>query len=101
MDVRASGLRLRGESIADESAPTGPGGSDEGAGLSAQHPRRFAISAMQVLRGYFGRTVLNEALTSETNSSGCSHAAKWPPLGSVLKWMSFGNAFTAQLRGAA
>ena len=30
------------------------------------------------------RSDLNAALSSDVNSSGCSHAAKWPPLGSRL-----------------
>ena len=36
------------------------------------------------------RTELNPALSSWVRYSGCSKAAKWPPLGSRLKWMSLG-----------
>jgi len=35
------------------------------------------------------RSELNPARTSSTNNFGCSHAAKWPPLGSSLKWTRF------------
>ena len=35
------------------------------------------------------------------SSSGCSQAAKCPPLSSRLKWMSLGYARSTQLRGGA
>ncbi len=40
------------------------------------------------------------ARTSSEKSFGCSQAAKCPPLGSLLKYMSLGYARSAQLRGA-
>src|SRR6202030_1187554 len=40
------------------------------------------------------------ARTSSEKSFGCSQAAKCPPLGSLLKWISLGYARSAQLRGA-
>ena len=44
------------------------------------------------------RSDLKPARTSAAKSAGCSHAAKWPPLSSLLKWISLGNARSAQRR---
>src|SRR6185436_18316523 len=46
------------------------------------------------------RRDLNAARTSSEKTFGCSHAAKCPPLSGRLKYMSFGYARSAQLRGA-
>jgi hypothetical protein len=37
----------------------------------------------------YERSDLKLARTSSENSCGCSQAAKWPPLGSSLKWTRF------------
>ena len=49
-------------------------------------------------RGY--RSEWNPVRSSLTKLSGCSHAAKCPPFGSMLKWINLGYALSAQLRGA-
>ena len=48
---------------------------------------RMQAELEQLLRQtrFYLRSDLNPARTSSTNSCGCSHAAKWPPLASVLK----------------
>lgn len=45
--------------------------------------KRRAVSAPR-LSQIDWRSDLNAARTSETKNAGCSHAAKWPPLGSLL-----------------
>src|SRR5207249_5129167 len=45
------------------------------------------------------RSDLKPARTSSEKSCGCSHAAKWPPLSSLLWCTSLGYACSAQLCG--
>jgi hypothetical protein len=46
------------------------------------------------------RRDLKPARISSEKIFGCSQAAKWPPLGNLLQWISLGYARSAQLRGA-
>jgi hypothetical protein len=48
----------------------------KGGAILAKAPPLLAIQA---------RTERNEARSSAVKAAGCSHAAKWPPLGSRLK----------------
>src|SRR3954468_340204 len=46
------------------------------------------------------RSDLNAARSSELKSSGCSQAAKCPPLSTSFQWMMLPKLFSPQLRGA-
>ena len=46
------------------------------------------------------RSGRNAARISLAKSSGSSHAAKWPPRSTSLKYMRLGYAFSTQLSGA-
>ena len=46
------------------------------------------------------RTDANAARSSSEKSCGSSHAAKWPPLAALLKYMTVGYEKSTQLRGA-
>src|SRR6478672_5867518 len=43
-------------------------------------------------------TVAKNFLTSRTNSSGCSNAAKWPPFSISLQWVMLGKFGSIQRR---
>jgi hypothetical protein len=48
----------------------------------AENPKRQSVKVF-ILEGYLND--LNAALNSSVKTCGCSHAAKWPPLFSLLK----------------
>ena len=56
--------------------------------------QEFALSPQEERQGLvlaccsYPRSDLSPARTSSEKSCGCSQAAKWPPLGSSLKWIS-------------
>ena len=58
----------------------------EGMGTYESHELNSFTTPQFTYRDLCGtlRTDLNAARSSPTSSSGCSHAAKWPPLGSLL-----------------
>jgi hypothetical protein len=52
--------------------------------------RARAAGPARTSSAHYLRSGLKPTRTSSEKSSGCSQAAKWLPLGSVLKWMSLG-----------